>query len=141
MSLIKKSIIALAILLISGSAFANPNLSMDSCNDSGLCTVFQVAVKIKDSGSRGSHSNSDVIYIGGTSNPYTATVEWEKDTCSKEVRVPVNVFKSIVSVMESISGETEDGLPPVLTPAQQTILLFYSTLMQQTLSFTCPQAM
>jgi hypothetical protein len=104
-----------------------------------MCTVFQVAVKIADNGSRGAVTTDDVIYIGQRPNKYVSTVEWEADSCSKEVRVPEDVFMSIVKVMKTISG-TEDTPPPALTPAQQTVLLFYSTLMQQTLSFTCAQA-
>ena len=102
----------------------------------GECVVFKVSINLKDAG-RSSTTTNDVIYIGGNANPYTSTIDRNNDTCSKTVKVPVPVYRTIAKIMDSISG-SEDGEPaPALTPAQQTILLFYSTLMQQTLSFTC----
>jgi hypothetical protein len=137
----KKTImlIAMVAMFISTAAFANSTLDLNTCDESGLCTVFQVAISIDDTGARGSTTDNDVIYIGGSANPYISKVTWKDDTCSKQVRVPRDVYVSILSVMKSISG-SNGSAAPALTPAQQTILLFYSTLMQQTLSFTCDQA-
>jgi hypothetical protein len=104
----------------------------------GQCTVFQVVVRLPAHTASSKEDSLGVIYIGGSANEYSSTVEVSGDACSKEVRVPQPVYETIVDIMKSMSGDRGEP-PPVLTPAQQTILLFYSTLMQQTLSFTCSE--
>ncbi|NBW83102.1 hypothetical protein EBR21_15240, partial [bacterium] len=56
--------------------------------------------------------------------------------CTKQVKVPYPVYESIAAIMATLDGSNGEP-PPAFTPAQQTMLLFYTTLMQQTLSFTC----
>jgi hypothetical protein len=79
--------------------------------------------------------NSPIIYLDDT-NSYTTTVVRKGDVCTKQVKVPWSVYQSIASIMASLDGANGEP-PPAFTPAQQTMLLFYTTLMQQTLSFTC----
>jgi hypothetical protein len=104
----------------------------------GQCTVFQVVVRLPAQATSAKEDSLGVIYIGGVANEYSSTVEVAGDVCSKEVRVPQPVYETIVDIMRSMSGDRGEP-PPVLTPAQQTILLFYSTLMQQTLNFSCSE--
>ena len=118
-------------------ASASVALAAQPCREDGQCTVFQVAVKLPYKANSKTVDANETIYIGGQPNYYQSTVTMQGDSCSKEVRVPSPVYNTIMEIMESMSSN--DAPPPVLTPAQQTILLFYSTLMQQTMGFTCSQ--
>jgi hypothetical protein len=102
------------------------------------CTVFQVAVKLRAPQTPKIEDSMGTIVIGGASNSYSSRVEILGDTCTKEVRVPQPVYETIVQIMESMQGSNGEP-PPALNPTQQTVLLFYSTLMQQTVGFTCVQ--
>jgi hypothetical protein len=66
---------------------------------------------------------------------YQTVVSASGDTCTKQVRIPRDVFTSITAVMRTISNAGD--VPPALNSTQQAMLLFYSTLMQQTLGFQC----
>lgn len=59
--------------------------------------------------------------------------------CSKTAIVPNTVFKAITAVLASVKDSIDQGggAPPAFTPMQQTMLLFYTTIMQQTLNFDC----
>lgn len=131
------------VLCVSGSGLASPNertassrLDDAACGDTGQCVVFEVVIKLNYSTTIPVvRQTTDVITINNTANPYGSTVRRQADSCTKQVHVPREVFQAIIGIMSSL---TTDGLqPPALTPAQQTILLFYTTLMQQTLQFQC----
>jgi hypothetical protein len=143
-SLLAKNTIALVALGVGivfscGSAMAENSMPSTAqvCQNS-QCTVFQVAVKLKNPQAAKVEDSMGTIVIGGYSNPYSSRVEILGDSCTKEVRVPQPVYETIVQIMESMQGSNGEP-PPALTPTQQTILLFYSTLMQQTVGFTCTQ--
>jgi hypothetical protein len=125
--------------LTSGIALANSTMpSVAQVCRNSQCAVFQVAVKLKNPSAAKVEDSMGTIVIGGYSNNYSSRVEILGDSCTKEVRVPQPVYETIVQIMESMQG-TNGEPPPALTPTQQTVLLFYSTLMQQTVGFTCNQ--
>jgi hypothetical protein len=59
--------------------------------------------------------------------------------CSKTAIVPSAVFKAVTAVLSSVKDNIDHNgsTAPALTPVQQTMLLFYTTIMQQTLNFDC----
>ncbi len=59
--------------------------------------------------------------------------------CSKTAIVPSPVFKAVIAVLSSVRDDIDrnGSAAPALTPMQQTMLLFYTTIMQQTLNFDC----
>lgn len=138
-----KSSLAKAVPLLSSffAFHAHANSTMPSVSQvcrASQCTVFQVAVKLKHPTTAKIEDSMGTISIGGYSNNYSSRIEIIGDTCTKEVRVPQPVYETIVQIMESMQGSNGEP-PPALTPTQQTVLLFYSTLMQQTVGFTCNQ--
>jgi hypothetical protein len=140
-----KNLIFAALIAISASnALADDetpiirnSLDETACDESGQCVVFEVTIHMKAVASVPvvNVANNNVITINNTANLYGTTVRRVADTCTKQVRVPKEVFKAIISIMKSLSGA--NGQQPAFTPAQQTMLLFYTTLMQQTLQFEC----
>jgi hypothetical protein len=102
----------------------------------GMCTILRVIVELNSS------SQEPVVRIarhdfddGFTAYNYDTVVQRADDVCSKDVIVPADVFNAVGAVFRSI---TIGGTPsPVLTPTQQTLLLFYTTLLQQTQGFEC----
>jgi hypothetical protein len=127
------------VFLFEVSAFSNPTMpSVDEVCRFSQCTVFQVAVKLRSPQTSKVEDSMGTILIGGQSNAYASRIEILGDTCTKEVRVPQPVYETIVQIMETMQGSNGEP-PPALTPTQQTVLLFYSTLMQQTVGFTCAQ--
>lgn len=124
------------LCLIAIPSYAAPGLNAESCNEDGQCVVFEVDIKLSYSTAAPIvKQTNDVIVINNIANPYGSMVRRHADSCVKQVHVPKEVFLAIIAVMSSISGNGQQ--PPALTPAQQTILLFYTTLMQQTLQFQC----
>lgn len=113
----------------------DPELACDDTTDQ--CVIFEVVIHMNTSVSSPIvRSRSDVLVIGNSYNPYGSVVRRSADKCSKEVRVPRPVYEAIMQIMRSLYDSS--GSPgPALTPAQQTILLFYTTIMQQTLQFRC----
>ncbi len=142
-SLFQKIILASSILCLHTNGYsamnnlsASSRLDESACNDEGQCVVFEVVIKLNYSTTIPVvRQTSDVITINNTANPYGSTVRRQADSCTKQVHVPREVFQAIIGIMSSLTGDSQQ--PPALTPAQQTILLFYTTLMQQTLQFQC----
>ncbi len=127
------------LVISTGSAFAETVMpSVAQVCKGSQCTVFQVAVMLRNPPASKVEDSMGTIMIGGYANSYSSRVEILGDTCTKEVRVPQPVYETIVQIMESMQGSNGEP-PPALTPTQQTVLLFYSTLMQQTVGFTCVQ--
>jgi len=131
----------LPILISAGlSALASANLNKpekggSNCNPDGQCVIFEVNIQLDSAVDRPVVVNSPVIYLDD-SNSYQTTVMRTGDVCTKQVKVPWAVYQSIASIMSTLDGSNGEP-PPAFTPAQQTMLLFYTTLMQQTLSFNC----
>lgn len=131
----------LPILVSAGlSSLASANLNQpekggSNCNPDGQCVIFEVNIQLDSAVDRPVVVNSPVIYLDD-SNSYQTTVMRTGDVCTKQVKVPWAVYQSIASIMSTLDGSNGEP-PPAFTPAQQTMLLFYTTLMQQTLSFNC----
>jgi hypothetical protein len=125
-------------LCMSSLASANltqPEKGGQQCNPDGQCVIFEVSIQMDSAVDRPVVINSPVIYLDD-SNSYQTTVMRKGDVCTKQVKVPWSVYQSISSIMSTLDGSQGEP-PPAFTPAQQTMLLFYTTLMQQTLSFNC----
>lgn len=134
----KNSILALILAVISSGASADvrqPQGGGNNCNPDGQCVVFEVNIQMDSAVDRPVIVNSPIIYLDD-SNSYQSTIVRKGNTCTKQVKVPWSVYQSIAAIMSSLDGSSGEP-PPAFTPAQQTMLLFYTTLMQQTLSFTC----
>ena len=131
----------LPILISAGlSALASANVTQpekggSNCNPDGQCVIFEVNIQLDSAVDLPVVVNSPVIYLDD-SNSYQTTVMRTGDVCTKQVKVPWAVYQSIASIMSTLDGSNGEP-PPAFTPAQQTMLLFYTTLMQQTLSFNC----
>ncbi|NRA69185.1 MAG: hypothetical protein HRU19_32240 [Pseudobacteriovorax sp.] len=106
---------------------------------SDYCVVFSINIHMDSYlESPLTVKRSHIVYANSYANEYNSVVSRAGDTCSKDVTVPRDTFNAIQTIMRSISGA--DGNPaPVLTPTQQALILFYTTIMQQTLGFECDQ--
>lgn len=95
----------------------------EECYDS-TCPIFQVAIKHRD--------------VGPSAIPSGRVINTAE--CTKTAEVPAAVFNAVKAVMNSVENgiQRNGGSMPALTPLQQTMLLFYTTIMQQTLNFDCP---
>lgn len=129
---------ALLTTILGSVAHADVRQPVDggrNCHPDGQCVVFEVNIQMDSAVDRPVVVNSPIIYLDD-SNSYQSTVIRKGNTCTKQVKVPWTVYQSIAAIMSSLDGSGGEP-PPAFTPAQQTMLLFYTTLMQQTLSFTC----
>jgi hypothetical protein len=134
----KKILGTILSLALCGTGYAQvrkPEGGGANCSPDGQCVIFEVNIQMDSSADRPLIKNSPIIYLDDT-NSYTTTVIRRGDVCTKQVKVPYPVYESIAAIMATLDG-TNGEPPPAFTPAQQTMLLFYTTLMQQTLSFTC----
>jgi len=134
----KKLILMSCLSAFSTVAFGDVRQPADggrNCNPEGQCVVFEVNIQMDSAVDRPVVVNSPIIYLDD-SNSYQSTIVRKGNTCTKQVKVPWSVYQSISAIMSSLDGSSGEP-PPAFTPAQQTMLLFYTTLMQQTLSFTC----
>ncbi|MBF0300965.1 MAG: hypothetical protein HQK51_19815 [Oligoflexia bacterium] len=93
-----------------------------------------------------SNSNCYGNYYNGTTltsgeyNPIIfsagVSVTWEDVNCTKTINVDKSVYRAITTYMKSLTNE--DGTTrPAFTPAEQTMILFYTTIMKLTNGFTC----
>lgn len=131
-------VIVIASASVAASAFAQvrqPEGGGVNCGPDGQCVIFEVNIQMDSSADRPLVIHSPIIYLD-ESNSYTTSVIRKGDVCTKQVKVPYPVYQSIAAIMSTLDGSNGEP-PPAFTPAQQTMLLFYTTLMQQTLSFTC----
>lgn len=127
-----------------------------ACNGS-LCTLFSVTVNKKSfnittyvgdgmpspqgSGSSTNYYvNSNGTQTGGTGKlGYGIQVSWENTHCTKNVDVDKSVYDSVTTYMRELLNSTpgEGKTYPQFTPAEQTMLLFYTTVMDLTKGSTC----
>jgi hypothetical protein len=129
-----KSLVAVIALILvhAGQAFA----AQGQCQ-AGLCVMFEVSVALESQlGPSVTVNKSEVAMINGVSNSYSTRVIAAEDRCTKQVLVEESYFRAMKAVMDSVV-DANGGAEATLTPSQQTMLIFYSTLMQQTLGFTC----
>lgn len=131
-------IIAAAVLFAQSSfAYTETYSPMDesACGEDGLCIIFSVAVKMDGPVQRSMNSQrTERITIHNETRYYRSDISSHGNKCQKHVRVPKPIFLSIVNLLASLNSQEQR---PAFTPSQQTVLLFYTTVMQQTLQFTC----
>ncbi|MEY3902981.1 MAG: hypothetical protein RL189_2287 [Pseudomonadota bacterium] len=114
-----------------------PASASTQCGSDGFCTIISVQNEVEQ---KTPHSSG--VVIGTITDdrfapaPVAQTVA--KKMCRKEVRVPREVHRAVTKMFEFIDSKGgAQGVPPSFTPAEQTILLYYNTIMQQTLNFQC----
>ena len=130
-----------ACTLFYGHVVANDFLPEDeACGDDGLCIIFSVMVEL-DSIAPTPIENNQIgeIVMHGNSSFYKSHINKSGNKCQKHVRVPKPIYKSVVDLMDGLSGKNGPA-NPTFTPAQQTIMLFYTTIMKQTLQFSCTKS-
>lgn len=124
--------------LAQAQAVFESNLENGRCV-SDYCVIFSVSIEMDSFVETPvTVQNSFVFTFDDSESNFDTVVSLAGDECSKEVTIPRDTFNAIQAVMASIAGSGNEPVP-VLTPAQQSLLLFYTTIMQQTLSFTCDQ--
>ncbi len=121
-----------------------------SCNEDGLCTLFSVTNEKKEysvefsvgESSNGyanmnGGSNGSVVVVPGNGSyssepqPYVGLVlRMTKGTCTQKVNVPMSLYVSMNSYMYHLVNS--DGTPKRgFTPADETMIMFYTTIMKQ----------
>lgn len=124
--------------LCASTLYAQPDTVMNCAN--GMCTIFEVTIAIsrQDGEVKTRKIKKEYISPGETQPRYSyfEIVEKNENTCTKRVTVPQPVYESITKLMASLPGNAAEP-NPTLVPSQQSVLLFYTTLMQQTLNFDC----
>jgi len=112
-------------------------LDESACDQlTGQCVAFEVVITTKTVASLPIVRRSTFPVPFGVNNWGGTIVRHHGDKCSKQVHLPKDVYLPIVAVLRSLAPQDGEQ-PPAFTPAQQTMLLFYTTLMQQTLQFNC----
>jgi hypothetical protein len=124
-----------------------------ACNGS-LCTLFSVSVNKKNfnittyvgDGMPAQQSTGNNYYYGNTqaSGPsgklgYGIQVTWENTNCTKNINVDKSIYESVTTYMKELINVTpgEPKTYPQFTPAEQTMILFYTTVMDLTKGSTC----
>ncbi|MEY4064173.1 MAG: hypothetical protein RIR26_381 [Pseudomonadota bacterium] len=108
------------------------------CGDDGQCSLISISLEVEQK----SPQNHGGVVIGtidddgfksSGSNSTSA-----KKTCRKEVRVPRVVYDAVTQMFNGIVSRGNGvSLQPAFSPAEQTMLLYYNTIMQQTMNFQC----
>jgi hypothetical protein len=105
-------------------------LSSDStpCHN-GLCDVFRMSIN-----TMGGSSSLFTPTLPGGSSPHVeapASLDSSPIACSKTVRVPKPVYEAIVSTMGRMANRDYLARVQEFTPHEQTMLLFFHTVIQQ----------
>ncbi|MBI2522627.1 MAG: hypothetical protein HYV97_19560 [Bdellovibrio sp.] len=119
-----------------------------------LCKIFSVTVnghKFTVSANLGDNYGTNGGGTGTSYNAYYGTdgsgggtgrqgygvgVEWEYTHCTKTMNVDESVYRAITTYMKALVNP--DGTTnPAFTPAEQTIILFYTTVMQLVKGAAC----
>jgi hypothetical protein len=121
-----------------------------------LCTLFSVSVNKKSfsittyvgDGMPGSQNGGTTNYYGNTQGGqngatgklgYGIQIAWDNTHCTKNVDVDKSVYTAVTTYMKELINSTpgEPSTYPQFTPAEQTMLLFYTTVMDLTKGSTC----
>lgn len=118
----------------SAESFQLPNV----CAQDDFCTLISVAHEIeKKIPSARAGAVIGVIDDDGFQSSSNDT-QIEKKVCRKEVRVPRVVHRAVLKMFESVAQRgSVNALPAQLTASEQTMLLYYNTIMQQTMNSSC----
>ncbi len=98
------------------------------------CELFSV------SDSRSHYVSTDQEPSNTSTSAVGAERFLEQISCSKTVTVPRDAYWAVVGILGAMGGvgaTHSASRAPVLTPAEQTMLLFYNTVMEQTKGFSC----
>ena len=126
----------LTAVFLSSSALCHAGRS-DQCDTDGFCTIISVRNEVdqRSAGPAGVVVGTigDDGFVPAPAGKLTAT-----KVCSKNVRVPRPVYEAVTRMFDSIVQRGgAQSLPASLTPSEQTVLLYYNTIMQQTMNFQC----
>jgi hypothetical protein len=138
---LKPSSLILVLLTFSANAFAGDKgmWSAGSCGADGFCSLIRVEHEVLQKGPSGPGGVMVGTIDSDGFKPMPTNTTSAKKTCRKEVRVPKVVFEAVTQMFSSVlSRGDQNALPASLTPAEQTMLLYYNTIMQQTMNFQCP---
>ena len=121
-----------------------------------LCTLFSVSVNKKTfnittyvgDGMPAQQGSGTTNKYGTTSNGQTGSsgklgygvqISWDDTHCTKNVNVDKSVYDSVTTYMRELRNATpgEPSTYPAFTPAEQTMILFYTTVMDLTKGSTC----
>jgi hypothetical protein len=124
--------------------------------EGSLCTLFSVSVNKKTfnittyvgDGMPSQQNGGNNYYYGqGQSGQAGATgklgygiqLSWDNTHCTKNVNVDKSVYDSVTTYMKELLNSTpgEGRTYPQFTPAEQTMILFYTTVMDLTKGATC----
>jgi len=124
--------------------------------EGSLCTLFSVSVNKKTfnittyvgDGMPGQQTGGTNNYYGTTLNGqqgangqlgYGIQISWDNTRCSKNVNVDKSVYDAVTTYMRELVNTTPGENPtyPQFTPAEQTMILFYTTVMDLTKGSTC----
>ena len=125
------------------------------CHDS-LCQLFEVKVR-KQSFTITTYvgNRQPGMMNGGTNNYYGSNpmitnydpnqvgygvqVTWDNTKCTKTIMVDKSVYDSVTTYMAMLVNTKpgEDKTFPQFTPAEETMILFYTTVMELTKGQTC----
>ena len=126
-----------------------------ACNGS-LCTLFSVSVNKKTfsittyvgDGMNNQQNSGTNYYYGNNQGQQTGAsgklgygiqVTWDRTNCTKDINVDKSVYDSVTTYMRELLNSTpgEASTYPQFTPAEQTMILFYTTVMDLTKGSTC----
>lgn len=108
------------------------------CGEDGQCSLISISLEVE--GNKPSHDGG--ILVGSIDDdgfkPAMRQGSSVKKRCRKEVRVPRVVYDAVTQMFRGIVARGNGvSLQPTFTPAEQTMLLYYNTIMQQTMNFQC----
>ncbi len=120
-----------------------------------LCTLFSTSVSKQSftvstyvgTGTMPSTTGSATNYYVGTGTTSSTTnqlgygilVSWDTTHCTKNINVDKSVYDAVTTYMKNLlsSKPGEEQTFPEFTPAEQTMILFYTTVMDLTKGSTC----
>jgi hypothetical protein len=136
-------------------AIMNKDMANLACSGS-LCTLFSVSINKKTfnvttyvgdgmpgqqgSGTNNYYGNNQTGQTGASGKlGYGVQITWDNTHCTKDVNVDKSVYDSVTTYMRELLNSTpgESTTYPQFTPAEQTMILFYTTVMDLTKGSTC----
>jgi hypothetical protein len=94
-----------------------------------MCDIFRVSIN-----AMGGSSSAFTPTLPGGSAPHVeapASLDASPAACSKTVRVPKPVYDAIMSTMQRVANRNYLARVQEFTPHEQTMLLFFHTVIQQ----------
>ena len=107
------------------------------CGADGFCTIISVQHSVEQRNPQPAGVVVGTLDDDGF-KPSPVNAGGARKICRKEVRVPRVVHDAVTKMFSAVIDKGVAGaLPPSLTPSEQTMLLYYNTIMQQTMNFQC----